>query len=253
MRSGAAPRLGPHGHIDHLSFTLFADGVPWLVDSGGPYDRNDPLREYFQSPEAHNSVIVDGHDDALASTPTTSGDDPQLSYARGTRELSDGLLHERAIVVIKPNTVVILDRLVGAAEDGERATTLYHFAPGISLTPVEGGAGQYVARSGDRELQVWLDASEPIDVRFSAVGKSPGVRDARVTRALRQEERSPLLSVRHRVEPGDWSVAVLQPGSEDAGPIRTRLAGDALVVAEPGEWRLQIPLDDQVPPTLRQP
>ena len=42
---GTAPRLGPHGHIDHLSFTLFADGVPWLVDSGGPYDRDDPLRE----------------------------------------------------------------------------------------------------------------------------------------------------------------------------------------------------------------
>jgi hypothetical protein len=253
MRSGPPPRLGPHGHIDHLSFTLFADGVPWLVDSGGPYDRDDPLREYFQSPEAHNSVIVDGHDDALASTPTTSGDDRHLSYARGTRQLSDGLLHERAIVVIKPNTVVILDRLVGAAEDGERATTLYHLAPGVSLTPVEGGAGQYVARSEGRELQVWLDASEPIDVQFSAEGKSPGIRDARVTRGIRLEERSPLLSVRHRVEPGDWSIAVLQPGREEAGAINARLAGDAVVVARRGAWRLEIPLDAMQAPTLRRP
>ena len=253
MRSGAAPRIGPHGHVDHLSFTLFADGVPWLIDSGGPYDRDHPLREYFQSPEAHNSVIVEGHDDELASTPTTFGDDRHLSYARGTRRLSDGLLHERAIVVIKPDTVVILDRLVGAAEDGEEATTLYHLAPGVSLNPVEGGVGEYLARSGDRELQVWLDASKPIDVQFSELGKAPGVRDARVTRGIRQEERSPLLSVRHRAEPGDWSVAVLQPGREDAGAISTRLAGDAMVVARRGEWRLEIPLDGQVPPTVRQP
>ena len=253
MRSGPAPLLGPHGHIDHLSFTLFADGVPWLVDSGGPYDRGDPLREYFQSPEAHNSVIVDGHDDELASTPTTSGDNRHLSFARGTRRLSDGLVHERAIVVIKPDTVVILDRLVGAAEDGEEATTLYHLAPGVSLTPVEGGAGQYVARSEGRELQVWLDGSEPIDVQFSASGKAPGVRDARVTRGIRQEERSPLLSVRHRVEPGDWSIAVLQPGSEEAGAISARMADDAVVVARRGDWRLEIPLDAQLPPTLRRP
>ena len=194
---------------------------------------------YFQSPEAHNSVIVDGHDDALASTPTTSGDDRHLSYARGTRQLSDGLLHERAIVVIKPNTVVILDRLVGAAEDGEQATTLYHFAPGISLTPIEGGAGQYVAHSEGRALQVWLDASEPIDVQFSASGKSPGVRDARVTRGIRQEERSPLLSVRHRVEPGDWSIAVLQPGArKPARPARGWLTTPwSSLGAESGGWR----------------
>jgi Heparinase II/III-like protein/Heparinase II/III N-terminus len=252
MRSGPPPRLRSHGHIDHLGFTLFADGVPWLVDSGGPYRRDHPLREYFQSADAHNSVIVDGHDDALAFTPLTFGDEPGLSHARGTRQLGDGVVHDRAIVVIKPDTVVILDRVSGTSDDPEQATTLYHLAPGVRLTPVEGEAGGYVATSGDRKLSVWLDASEPIDVEFSASGEADGIRDARVTRAVGREERSPLLSVRHRVQADDWSIAVLQPGRHHAGALSARLAGDAVLVLQ-DDWQLEIPMDDQQAPTLRRP
>ncbi|CAN5653574.1 N/A [soil metagenome] len=55
--------LGPdhqpaHGHCDLLSFELDIDGTPVVVDSGtGGYD-DDPLRAYWRSTRAHNTIQV---------------------------------------------------------------------------------------------------------------------------------------------------------------------------------------------------
>lgn len=50
---------GVHKHADNLSFTLFALGRDWLVDSGmSPY-RNDCFRAHCLGPYAHNGIIVD--------------------------------------------------------------------------------------------------------------------------------------------------------------------------------------------------
>lgn len=55
--------IAAHGHADALSFQLFIDGQPVLVDSGTynyhvtPEDRN-----YFRSTAAHNTVMIDGQE-----------------------------------------------------------------------------------------------------------------------------------------------------------------------------------------------
>lgn len=54
------PRCAPgHSHCDALSFELFIDGVPVIVNSG-TYAYQDPLRGWFRSSEAHNGVWREG-------------------------------------------------------------------------------------------------------------------------------------------------------------------------------------------------
>lgn len=54
------PRYNPgHSHCDALSFELFIDGEPVLVNSG-TCAYQDPLRSWFRSSAAHNGVWRDG-------------------------------------------------------------------------------------------------------------------------------------------------------------------------------------------------
>lgn len=46
-----------HKHYDDLSVTLFLDGLELLVDSGKySYNKENPIRDYMISPEAHNTI-----------------------------------------------------------------------------------------------------------------------------------------------------------------------------------------------------
>lgn len=76
---GMAP-LYNHGHADALSFTLGVGGVPFFVDPGTyRYNGVPRHRQYFKGTRAHNTVAVDGQDQARQLTsfiwdkPYTSG------------------------------------------------------------------------------------------------------------------------------------------------------------------------------------
>lgn len=60
-----APLYMPgHGHCDGLSFELALDGKPLLVNAGtGQYQ--GPLRPYFRSTRAHNTVVIDGEEQSV--------------------------------------------------------------------------------------------------------------------------------------------------------------------------------------------
>jgi len=52
-----------HKHCDNLSFTLFFDGIEWLIDpSFYSHQYNDVLPNYLRGPSAHNALIVEGLD-----------------------------------------------------------------------------------------------------------------------------------------------------------------------------------------------
>jgi len=54
------PSYNPgHGHCDCLSYEVFIDEEPLIVNSG-TYQYQDKLRGYFRSTEAHNAFTIDG-------------------------------------------------------------------------------------------------------------------------------------------------------------------------------------------------
>lgn len=61
---GMAPGYG-HGHADALSVRLAIGGVPVLIDPGTfTYTGSETWRRYFRGTSAHNTVVVDGCDQA---------------------------------------------------------------------------------------------------------------------------------------------------------------------------------------------
>jgi uncharacterized heparinase superfamily protein len=63
--------IAAHGHADALSFILHVDGNPVVVDPGTfTYHTHKELRNYFVSTLAHNTVCVNGKNQAEQAGPT---------------------------------------------------------------------------------------------------------------------------------------------------------------------------------------
>jgi hypothetical protein len=61
---GMPPGFG-HGHADALSVLLTVEGEPIIIDTGTyTYTANETWRRYFRGTTAHNTVVVDGRDQA---------------------------------------------------------------------------------------------------------------------------------------------------------------------------------------------
>ena len=101
-----------HGHADALSLRLTMNGSRWLVDSGsGVYISADPAdRNAFRGTAAHNTLRVDGMDQAVADEPFSWTDIPTtrgeldnwktFTYFRGSHNgyerLADPVTHRRS-------------------------------------------------------------------------------------------------------------------------------------------------------------
>lgn len=106
-----------HGHADALSLCLTIDGERWLVDSGsGVYISSDPAdRNNFRGTAAHNTLRVDGLDQAVPCEPFSWTDIPApqaehfaagrtFTYFCGShngyKRLPDPVTHRRSVLRI---------------------------------------------------------------------------------------------------------------------------------------------------------
>jgi uncharacterized heparinase superfamily protein len=137
------PQLPAHAHSDILSFVLWADGAPLVVDPG-TFAYTGPERAIFRSTASHNTVEVDGVDQCefwgdfraafmprIVRLDIDRRDDTVLVTARhdGYRRLSDPVDHERWFWWIPGEGVVVVDRLHAAQP--HRVTSRLHLAPGV--------------------------------------------------------------------------------------------------------------------------
>jgi hypothetical protein len=130
-----------HKHQDDLSFTLFYKGKDIFIDSGKyNYDKKDKLRNYITSPFAHNTIAVEGKNYKIAP-PHTNRDkikitdftsNPIYDYVKGINYAYDDVQLERAIVFIKPNIVIILDKI--RSEKNNKYLQIFNLAPHLTVT-----------------------------------------------------------------------------------------------------------------------
>jgi len=216
----AAPHLPPHAHADALSFVLWADGLPLVVDPGVlSYSGAD--RDWFRSTRAHNTVEVDGADQCEFWGPFRAARMPTLRRLRldglddvvvvagehdGYRRLPDPVTHRRTFVWIPEGGLVVVDRLL-AAEPHDAASFL-HLAPGAELQ------GDHVG---------------PVRVMVLGGGPDLSVEDARYARFLGTVEPARTLVSRRRIRGGEtFGWALLREGftaSLDRDVLRVRRPG----------------------------
>ena len=117
---------GGHSHSDTLSVIARRKSQELLVDAGTyAYVAEPGWRAWFRSSAAHNTVRLDGREQAVPAGPFRWRDKPLVRMAEWTTGAAQdyldadcryaGLCHRRRVVFIKPHLLLILDRLEGPA------------------------------------------------------------------------------------------------------------------------------------------
>ncbi len=143
-----------HGHADALSLRLTMDGRRWLVDSGsGVYISKDPAdRNTLRGTGAHNTMRVDGVDQAVADEPfswthipTTQVENwivgKSFTYFVGSHNgyarLADPVVHRRHVLKIAGGVWLVRDIALGRTE--HELEIRWHFAPDLEVRRVDSG------------------------------------------------------------------------------------------------------------------
>jgi uncharacterized heparinase superfamily protein len=161
-----------HGHADALSLRLVMDGRRWLVDSGsGVYISQDPAdRNNFRGTSAHNTLRVDGADQAVADEPFSWTNIPTVqteswiagrtfTYFAGSHNgyarLKDPVVHRRHILKIAGSVYLVREIALGRGE--HQLDIRWHFAPDLEVQAVSPGRieiSRQGAQSGESRLSL---------------------------------------------------------------------------------------------------
>lgn len=177
-------RLAAHGHADALSLLLDVGGVTLLRDSGtGSYVRAEGREEYRRT-HAHNTVTVDGASQAQALGPhlwgrrfkvtvESASTSPAADHVRashdGFRALPARALHTRSVTFLKPDLIVVLDRV--RARRSCDCTLRWHLEPGDTPASLGGGLGAMSVAS--LPAAAATGARARLSRRYASQGEAP--------------------------------------------------------------------------------
>ncbi len=193
----APAHLPAHAHADVLSFVLWADGVPVVVDPGTAAYAG-PDRPRFRATSAHSTVEVDGQDQCDLWAPFRAGFMPHVTRGSlqrhgsalvitaahdGYRRLSDPVRHMRVFVWVPGAGLVVIDRLL--AWEAHQVVSRIPLAEGLSAAPgatLPGGLrlrplgilGEQAAIAGRRAP--YMGVTVPIEVAEVRGAVAPGER-----------------------------------------------------------------------------
>lgn len=143
-----------HGHADALSLRLSIGDRRWLVDRGTfCYISDDHERDRFRGTGAHNTLCVDGLDQAIPDGPFGWSSIPDVSAEtwlagetfslfagshNGYRRLPDPVTHRRFVFHLHGGFWLVRD--VAEGTETHDLEIAWHFAPDLSVTGAAGGA-----------------------------------------------------------------------------------------------------------------
>lgn len=181
--------IAGHGHADALSLTLSVAGQPVLVDAGTYCYNTEPVwRRHFRSTRAHNTLQIDGQDQAayggaflwltdVSCTVEAHSDVEGQALVQachdGYARLDDPVRHHRRVVLDRgARRVEVLDWI--DSMEAHRASWHWQLPACAEVTPCAVGAAgvdhvgglRWTVRAGAVVLDIQLDW--PDDVRFDA-------------------------------------------------------------------------------------
>jgi hypothetical protein len=181
---GMAP-LYAHGHADCLSVLVARSRRALLIDPGTFTYSGDPSwRTYFRGTRAHNTITVDGQDQAVQrgafawETPFAAQSMPcpadtgvvLLATHDGYSRL--GVRHWRGVIHLEADRILIWDRLTGTGE--HRLDLCWHLAMPVSL---RGQVVQSIAV--DIAISLTLSGSTSIELHHTSLDPIAGWRAPR--------------------------------------------------------------------------
>ena len=209
-----------HGHADALSLRLTMGGSRWLVDSGsGVYISADPAdRNAFRGTVAHNTLRVDGADQAVpdepfswTNVPTTRAETwvtgKTFTYFDGSHNgyerLQDPVTHRRCVLQLDAGGRAIwLVRDIALGNADHDLELLWHFASDLAVQQT--GASEVIASRPNAEpstLRLIFPEQTSWKTRISQSSVSP---------AYGRYEPAPLVRSEARVKlPAETATALI--------------------------------------------
>ncbi len=237
-----------HGHADALSLRLTMDGRRCLVDSGaGVYISKDPAdRDSFRGTGAHNTMRVDGVDQAVADEPfswthipTTQAENwlagKSFTYFAGSHNgyarLADPVLHRRQVLKIAGAVWLVRDVALGRTE--HELEIRWHFAPDLEVRMAGPGRVE-VSKPGAQSSEPWLTLIVPEETIWHTATE---VTRTLLSPAYGAHQPAPLVRCHARVSlPAETATALVpRSGSspeEDEHLIEPRLVSMAAAAVQ---------------------
>jgi hypothetical protein len=234
------PARRSHGHDDAMSVTLWMEGQPILVDSGGPFVYGGPRRQNFVLAPAHNVVTVGGNGvtERAEITHEWEHEDSVGLQLEGTTK--DGVTHRRTATALGTDAFVIVDWL-DAVGDTADITLTHHLPPDSHVELHDDETMAAVAVDG-LPFTITIVTSEDSPLRVHAGSEEPPF--GWVTPAYLQRVPAPVLTSSATARSA-WFVTVVTAESDafelsvsqEGGDLSVRLGDD-----ETG-WDLNVPAD----------
>jgi len=257
---GARPNPG-HGHADALSVLLADSGGMILTDPGAFTYAAGRWRSYFRSSSAHNTVVVDGLDQAPQRRAFRFGRPYQASCRQwttglhfdffegehdGYRRLPGQVLHRRQVLFVGKRHVLVHDVLEG--QGSHSIEVLFHFDPRWDCRPIETGVWEFQDGGGHGLLICWVSSGVK-QTAFLEKGLSDPIAG---WVSLQHGQKNPAYRARFcvsgRLPLVVSSLLLLQPQRDDLGSLQlescllsktsTTKETGFLVKALCGSWRM---------------
>jgi hypothetical protein len=183
---------GSHTHNDKLAVLASVKGIDLLCDSGtGAYTRDLDLRNQLRSTAAHNTVMVDKHEqnrlsanpkwifcigDEAAVTPIEYAESPGSIILRAAHMgyAAQGVTHNRR-VILEPDELRIEDELITMGQHSY--TIYYHLSPEWQVCNIR--------RESDCSISFALQGPVCVSIKLSACNAiNASVEEALVSRAF---------------------------------------------------------------------
>lgn len=220
-----------HGHADALSLRLTMDGQRWLVDSGsGVYIAADSAdRNAFRGTAAHNTMRVDGMDQAATGDPfswteipTTRVDNwktgATFTYFTGSHDgyarLADPVTHSRSVVRIDGGPCLVRDLALGKQEHDLEVH--WHFAPDLQVQRLDTANLRVSGPGGGSSVTSVLDSAQGPSLHFTLPEGTPWKLDPTrglISPAYGSSQPAPVVRVHARISLPAELATLLTPTS----------------------------------------
>ena len=169
-----------HAHADLLSFVLWVNGQPLLVDSG-TFTYHGLLRDHFRLTSAHNTVMIDNREQAL---PMANFNWQNISEAKcidWTGKSVTGTINSSGVKFVRklshplPDTWELIDTITGHSE--HRIEWFFHFAAGLSLHWVDFSESVIVEDHDKSYVTVFPPKGIQMDIKSGWVSNTYGKKE----------------------------------------------------------------------------
>ena len=171
--------IAAHGHADALSIALHLDGDPILVDIGTfTYHTDKEWRNYFISTLAHNTVCIDGMNQAYQAGPTMwlnhykteilevlQLDETEQVVAKHTGYNKSGCSHQRTVNFNRSKEVFVIVDEVEVNNKPHAIFQPWHLHPEVEIEKMDAQIFSLKHKQGNRKIKITCDVSLDVQIK----------------------------------------------------------------------------------------